>query len=144
MLWRDDTGANPDVARRLAQELIVRDRVQMLGGVVFTPNAAAMAPLATAAKVPLVLMNASTSNLTRLSPYVVRVSYTQWQTAYTLGEWAAHHGFKNVYVAVSDYAAGIDSEKAFVKAFTANGGNDCRKRAYAADDSRLCALYAAY
>lgn len=122
IIRRDDTGPNPDVARRLAQELIVRDRVQMLGGVVFTPNAAAIAPLTAKAKVPIVLMNASTSNLTRLSPYVVRVSYTQWQTSYTLGEWAARNGYKNVYTAVSDYAAGIDAEDAFVKAFTAKGG----------------------
>jgi len=101
----------------------VRDRVQMLGGVVFTPNAAAIAPLTAKAKVPIVLMNASTSNLTRLSPYVVRVSYTQWETSYTLGEWAARNGYKNVYTAVSDYAAGIDAENAFVKAFTAKGGH---------------------
>ncbi len=122
ILRRDDTGPNPDVARRLAQELIVRDHVQMLGGVVFTPNAAAIAPLATQSKTPLVLMNASTSKLTRQSPYILRVSYTQWQTAYTIGEWAAKHGFKRAYVAVSDYAPGIDSEQAFVKAFTAGGG----------------------
>ena len=66
-------------------------------------------------------MNGSTSNLTRLSPYILRVSYTQWQTAYTLGEWAARNGFKKVYIAVSDYAAGIDSEKAFEKAFVGEG-----------------------
>jgi branched-chain amino acid transport system substrate-binding protein len=122
VIRRDDTGPNPEVAKRLAQELIVRDRVQMLGGVVFTPNAAAIAPLTAEAKVPLVLMNASTSNLTRLSPYVIRVSYTQWQTSYTLGEWAARNGYKSVYTAVSDYAAGIDAEDAFVKAFRGKGG----------------------
>ena len=65
IIKRDDTGANPDVAKRLAQELIVRDHVQFLGGIVFTPNAAAIAPLATQSKTPLILMNASTSNLTR-------------------------------------------------------------------------------
>jgi branched-chain amino acid transport system substrate-binding protein len=67
-------------------------------------------------------MNASTSSLTRLSPYIVRVSYTQWQNSYTLGEWAATHGFKKVYTAVSDYAAGTDAEEAFVTAFKKNGG----------------------
>ena len=122
ILRRDSTGPNPNVARRLAQELIVRDKVQMLAGLVFTPNAAAIAPLATEAKTPLILMNASTSKLTRLSPYIVRVSYTQWQTAYTIGTWAAEHGFKKAYIAVSDYAPGIDSEHAFAKAFEAKGG----------------------
>jgi branched-chain amino acid transport system substrate-binding protein len=121
LLQRDTGGPNPGNARRLAQELIVRDHVQMIGGLVFTPNAAAIAPLATQSKTPLVLMNASTSKLTRLSPYIVRVSYTQWQTAYTIGEWAGKHGFKKAYVAVSDYAPGIDSEKAFIAAFAKDG-----------------------
>lgn len=122
ILKRDDTGPNPDVAKRLAQELIVRDHVQMLAGFVFTPNAAAVAPLITEAKIPTVLMNATTSNLTRKSPYFVRVSFTQWQLSYPMGTWAAENGFKRVYVAVSDYAAGVDSEEAFIKAFTAKGG----------------------
>jgi branched-chain amino acid transport system substrate-binding protein len=117
IIKRDDTGANPDVAKRLAQELIVRDHVQFLGGIVFTPNAAAIAPLVTQSKTPFILMNASTSNLTRLSPYIARVSYTQWQTAHTLGQWAARNGFKKVFIAVSDYAAGVDSEKAFEAGF---------------------------
>jgi branched-chain amino acid transport system substrate-binding protein len=121
VIKRDDTGPNPGVAKRLAQELIVRDHVQFLTGIVFTPNAAAIAPLATESKTPLVLMNASTSNLTRLSPYIARVSYTQWQTAYTLGKWAARNGFKKVFIAVSDYAAGIDSEKAFEAGFVGDG-----------------------
>jgi branched-chain amino acid transport system substrate-binding protein len=121
IIKRDDTGANPDVAKRLAQELIVRDHVQFLGGIVFTPNAAAIAPLATQSKTPFILMNASTSNLTRLSPYIARVSYTQWQTAHTLGQWAARNGFKRVFIAVSDYAAGIDSEKAFEAGFAGEG-----------------------
>jgi branched-chain amino acid transport system substrate-binding protein len=121
IIKRDDTGPNPDVAKRLAQELIVRDHVQFLGGIVFTPNAAAIAPLATQSKTPFILMNASTSNLTRLSPYIARVSYTQWQTAHTLGQWAARNGFKKVFIAVSDYAAGVDSEKAFEAGFAGEG-----------------------
>jgi branched-chain amino acid transport system substrate-binding protein len=119
---RDDTGPSPETAKRLAQELIVRDHVQMLAGIVFTPNAAAIAPLITEAKIPLVLMNATTSSLTRQSPYMVRVSFTQWQLSYPMGEWAVQNGFKRVYVAVSDYAAGVDSEQAFIKAFQAKGG----------------------
>jgi branched-chain amino acid transport system substrate-binding protein len=121
IIKRDDTGANPDVAKRLAQELIVRDHVQFLGGIVFTPNAAAIAPLATQSKTPFILMNASTSNLTRLSPYIARVSYTQWQTAHTLGQWAARNGFRRIFIAVSDYAAGVDSEKAFEAGFAGGG-----------------------
>jgi branched-chain amino acid transport system substrate-binding protein len=121
IIKRDDTGANPDVAKRLAQELIVRDHVQFLGGIVFTPNAAAIAPLATQSKTPLILMNASTSNLTRLSPYIARVSYTQWQTAHTLGQWAARNDFKKIFIAVSDYAAGVDSDKAFEAGFAGEG-----------------------
>jgi branched-chain amino acid transport system substrate-binding protein len=122
ILRRDDTGVNPEVAKRLAQELIVRDRVQLLAGVVFTPNAAAIAPLTVEAKIPLVLMNATTSSLTRLSPYIVRVSFTQWQLSYTMGAWAARNGYKRVYVAVTDYSAGIDAEEAFIKGYTQNGG----------------------
>jgi branched-chain amino acid transport system substrate-binding protein len=122
IIRRDDTGPQPEVAKRLARELIVDDHVQFLGGIVYTPNAAAIAPLATQSKTPLVLMNASTSNLTQLSPYIVRTSYTQWQTSYTLGQWAAEHGYKRVYTAVSDYSAGTDAEKAFQAGFTSKGG----------------------
>ena len=119
---RDDTGPNPDVARRLAQELIVRDKVRFLAGVVFTPNANAIAPLATQSKTPLVLMNATTSSTTRQSPYIVRVSLTQWQFAHPLGAWAAKNGLKRVYTSVADYAAGADSEAAFSRGFKDAGG----------------------
>ena len=122
IIRRDDTGPNPEVAKRLAQELITRDGVKILAGVVFTPNAAAIAPLATQAKTPFVIMNASTSNVTRLSPYIVRVSLTQWQLAYPMGVWMPAHGFKTSYVAVTDYAAGTDTEAAFEKGFTGHGG----------------------
>jgi branched-chain amino acid transport system substrate-binding protein len=94
----------------------------LLAGVSLTPNAAAIAPLSAEAKIPLILMNATTSSLTRLSPYIARVSFTQWQLSYTMGQWAAQHGFKRVYVAVTDFAPGIDAEQAFIKGFTGNGG----------------------
>jgi branched-chain amino acid transport system substrate-binding protein len=122
ILRRDDTGPSPDTAKRLAQELIVRDKVHMLGGVVFTPNAAAIAPVASEAKVPLVLMNAGTSMLTTLSPYIVRFSFTVWQAGYPLGQWAARNGIKTVFTAVSDFAAGTDYEQAFTRGFTEAGG----------------------
>jgi branched-chain amino acid transport system substrate-binding protein len=122
IIRRDDTGPNPEVAKRLAQELITRDHVQLLGGVVFTPNALSIAPLATEAKVPLIIMNAGTAMITTKSPYIARVSFTLWQSSYPLGEWAAKHGIKTVYSVVSDYGPGIDAEQAFTKGFTDNGG----------------------
>lgn len=122
ILKRDDT-SNPEVAKRLAQELITRDHVQLLTGVILSPAAAAVAPLTKAAKVPLVLdMAAAGAAITRLSPYVVRVSFTLWQESYPLGKWAADQGWKKGYTAVSDFIPGHDSEAAFSKSFTAAGG----------------------
>jgi branched-chain amino acid transport system substrate-binding protein len=121
LVIRDDGGANPDKAKQLAQELIVRDKVQILTGLIWTPNAAAIAPLATEAKVPVVIMNAGTSMVTTLSPYLARVSFTLWQSAYPTGIWAAKK-YKRAYIAVTDYGPGLDSEAAFEKAFTEGGG----------------------
>jgi branched-chain amino acid transport system substrate-binding protein len=123
LIRRDDTGPNPDVAKRLAQELITRDKVQFLTGVVWTPNANAIAPLTAEAKVPFVITNAAGVTTTRLSPYVVRTSFTQWQNCYPMGEWAAKSGgMKKAYILVSDYAPGVESEEAFTKGFVGGGG----------------------
>src|SRR5229473_3056247 len=122
IIRRDDTGPNPDVAKRLAQELITRDKVQFLTGVIWTPNANAIAPLTAEAKVPFVIMNAAGVNTTRLSPYVARTSFTLWQSCYPLGGWAAKQGMKKAYTLVSDYAPGFDGEAAFTKGFTQAGG----------------------
>jgi len=122
LIKRDDTGPNPEVAKRLAQELITRDKVQLLTGVIWTPNALAIAPLVTEAKVPFIIMNAGTAIITTKSPYIARVSFTLWQSSYPLGSWAAKNGLKNVYTLVSDYGPGIDAEAAFTKAFTDGGG----------------------
>ena len=121
LLTRDDTGPNPDKARQLAQELVVRDKVNLLAGVIFTPNAMAMAPVATEAKVPFVIMNAGTAVITTRSPYMVRTSFTLWQSSYPLGQWAAKK-FKTAYSLVSDFGPGHDSEEAFSKAFEEHGG----------------------
>jgi branched-chain amino acid transport system substrate-binding protein len=121
LLTRDDTGPNPDKARQLAQELIVRDKVNLLAGVIFTPNAMAIAPLATEAKVPFVIMNAGTAMITTRSPYIARTSFTLWQSSYPLGEWAAKK-FKSAYTLVSDYGPGHDAETAFTQAFKGGGG----------------------
>ncbi|HWE72930.1 MAG TPA: ABC transporter substrate-binding protein [Stellaceae bacterium] len=122
LVVRDDTGPNPEVAKRVAQELITREHVQFLAGVVWTPNAAAIAPLTAEAKVPFVIMNAAGVELTRMSPYIVRVSYTLPQLVTPLGTWAAQQGWKKGYTAVPDFGPGQESEAAFAKAFTAAGG----------------------
>src|SRR5712692_3634617 len=101
LLTRDDTGPNPDKARQLAQELVVRDKVNLLAGVIFTPNAMAIAPIATEAKVPFIIMNAGTAVITTRSPYIARLSFTLWQSCYPLGQWAAKR-FKRAYTMVSD------------------------------------------
>ena len=121
LLTRDDTGPNPDKARQLAQELVVRDKVNLLAGVIFTPNAMAMAPIATEAKVPFVIMNAGTAVITTRSPYMVRTSFTLWQSSYPLGQWASKK-YKTAYSLVSDFGPGHDSEEAFAKAFEEGGG----------------------
>src|SRR4249920_9254 len=120
-LIRDDTGPNPDKARQLAQELVVRDKVDLIAGVIFTPNAMAMAPVVTEAKVPFVIMNAGTSVITTRSPYIVRTSFTLWQSSYPLGQWASKK-YKTAYSLVSDFGPGHDSEEGFSKAFEEGGG----------------------
>jgi branched-chain amino acid transport system substrate-binding protein len=121
IIKRDDTGINPETAKRLAQELIVRDKVQLITGVVWTPNALSIAPLVTEAKVPFVIMNAGTAMITERSPYIARTSFTLWQSSYPLGTWAAKR-FKTAYVAVADFGPGHDAQEAFTKSFTAAGG----------------------
>ena len=121
IIKRDDTGINPETAKRLAQELIVRDKVNILAGVIWTPNAAAIAPLATEAKVPFIIMNAGTAMLTTLSPYIVRTSFTLWQSSYPMGQWSSKK-FKTAYVAVADYGPGHDAQEGFKRGFTEGGG----------------------
>jgi branched-chain amino acid transport system substrate-binding protein len=121
LIRRDDTAA-PEVGKRVAQELITRERVQALLGIVGSPIAAAVAPLTAEAKIPLVITNAAGVAIPRISPYVARVSFTLWQQAYPLGKWAAQKGWKRGYTAVSDFIPGHDAEAAFTKAFTDAGG----------------------
>ena len=122
LLVRDTTGAAPDIAKRFAQELITRDNVDILAGFGLTPNAMAVAPVATQAKKPMVIMNAATSIITTRSPYIVRVSHTMPQNSQPMALWAAKNGIKRVYTLVSDFGPGIDTEGAFIKAFKASGG----------------------
>jgi branched-chain amino acid transport system substrate-binding protein len=121
IITRDDGGPNPDKAKQLAQELIVRDKIQILTGLTWTPNAMSAAPLTMEAKVPMVIMNAGTSAITTASPYIVRLSFTLWQSSLPMGTWAAKK-FKTAYVAISDFGPGHDAEAAFTKGFTDAGG----------------------
>lgn len=118
---RDDTGA-PEVGKRVAQELITRERVQMLMGVVASPVAAAIAPLTAEAKIPFVITNAGGVSIPRISPYVVRFSFTLWHTALPIGTWSVKQGWKRGFSAVADFIPGHDAEGAFIKGFTDAGG----------------------
>ena len=121
IITRDDTGPNPDVAKRVAQELIVRDKVNYLTGFVWSPNMAAIAPLTTEAKVPYISMNAAAARVMNNAPYMARTSFTLWQSAYPLGQWAAKK-YKHAYTAVSDFAPGHEAEEGFIKGFKEGGG----------------------
>jgi branched-chain amino acid transport system substrate-binding protein len=122
LLLRDDTGPAPEVTKRHAQELIVKDRVDLLAGFGLTPNGLAAAPLATEAKKPMIIMNAATSIITTKSPYIARFSMTLPQVTAPMATWAAKNGIKKVYTLVSDYGPGHDAEAQFKKTFTAAGG----------------------
>jgi branched-chain amino acid transport system substrate-binding protein len=121
LLIKDD-GGQPDTAKRIAQEFIVNDKVAVLAGFTFTPVALAVAPLATEAKTPQVVMAAGTSIITEKSPYIARTFYTIAQTAVPMAQWAAKNGVKKAVTMVSDYAPGYDAEKVFSEEFKKNGG----------------------
>jgi len=122
LITRDPGGKAPDVAKRFAQELITRDKVQFLAGFGLTPNAMAVAPVVTEAKVPMIVSNAATSAITTRSPYITRVSMTIPQVSAPMAEWALKNGVKQVYTVVADYGPGIDAETQFTKTFKAGGG----------------------
>ena len=121
LIVKDDTG-NADMTKRLAQELVVNDKVSLLAGFGLTPGALATAPIATEAKIPEVVMMAATSIITQRSPYIVRTSFSVPQTTIPLANWAVENGIKTVVTVVSDYAPGIDVETAFKQRFEAAGG----------------------
>jgi len=117
-----DDGAVPDATKRIAQELIVNDKVAVIAGFGITPTALATAPLATQSKTPLVVMAAATSSITEASPYIVRTSFTLPQVTVPMADWAAKHGIKKVVTFVADYGPGLDAEKFFKSQFQLNGG----------------------
>jgi branched-chain amino acid transport system substrate-binding protein len=119
---KDTGGIAPDVAKRLAQELVVRDKVDILAGFVLTPNALAVGDVSTEAKKFMVVMNAATSIITTKSPYMVRVSVTLPQLTETFGTWAYKNGIRKAYTMVSDYGPGHDAEQSFQRGFKEAGG----------------------
>ena len=122
IIRKDTGGPNPDVAKRLAQELVVRDKVDILAGFTLTPEALGAAAVSAEAKKLMVVMNAATSIITEKSPYIVRTSLTIPQLEYPFGKWAHAHGMKKMYTMVSDYGPGIDAETWFPKGFKEAGG----------------------
>jgi len=122
ILKDDNPGTSGDVDKRLAQELVVKDKVDILAGFGLTPSAFAVAPVATEAKKPMVVMNAATSAITTKSPYIIRTSMTLPQNSAPIATWAAKNGIKKVFTLVADYGPGIDAEAQFKKTFTAAGG----------------------
>jgi len=121
VITRDDTG-QAVITTRLAQELVVNEKVAVIAGFGLTPLALAAGPIATQAKVPAVIMAAGTSMIVDQSPFFVRTSFTLPQNTAPMAEWAAKNGIKKVVTLVSDYGPGIDAEKAFKDKFTADGG----------------------
>jgi branched-chain amino acid transport system substrate-binding protein len=119
---KDTGGPAPDVAKRLAQELVVRDGVDIIAGFALTPEALGAADVATEAKKLMVVMNAATSVITEKSPYIVRTSLTIPQINYPFGKWVHDQGINEVYTLVADYGPGHDAESSFAKGFTEAGG----------------------
>ncbi|MBC7499606.1 MAG: ABC transporter substrate-binding protein [Herminiimonas sp.] len=122
IIIKDTTGPVPEVAKRLAQELVVRDKVDFLAGFGLTPEALAVAPIAEQAKKPMIIMNAATSVITTKSDYIARVSMTLPQVSGPMATWAVKNGVKRVVTLVADYGPGIDAETAFKTNFIGGGG----------------------
>ncbi len=122
IIRKDTSGAAPDLALRHAKELILRDKVHLISGLDFSPNAAVLVPLLNQAKVPTIIMNAAASGLTTGSPYMSRVAFTVAQVSAPMAVWMRKQGISSVYTIVADYASGHDAEMAFTDAFIAAGG----------------------
>jgi branched-chain amino acid transport system substrate-binding protein len=122
IIRKDTGGIAPDVAKRLAQELIVRDQVDILSGLILTPNALAVGDVSAQAQKFTVIMNAATSIITAKSPYMTRTSTTTPMLNETLGTWAYKSGLRKIYTMVSDFGPGLDAEAAFHQGFKDAGG----------------------
>jgi branched-chain amino acid transport system substrate-binding protein len=122
VIFRDDTGIAPETARRLAQELIIGEHVDFLVGFTFSPNAAAVRDISTQSKVPVLITNASTTNLLANAPYMSRFSYTQGQLTSIMAAWALKNKIKRIYNVFLDFSTGYEAKADFSKTFTAGGG----------------------
>jgi branched-chain amino acid transport system substrate-binding protein len=122
VVYRDVPQADPTQSKALAQELVVKEGVQYLAGFYFTPDAMAATPILEQGNVPMVVMNAATSAIVTKSPYVVRTSFTTWQTSTPVAKVAKDSGTTKVISIVSDYGPGVDAENAFKTAFEKEGG----------------------
>jgi branched-chain amino acid transport system substrate-binding protein len=122
VIFKDTTGPAPEVAKRLAQELVVRDKVDFLAGFGLTPEALAVAPIAEQAKKPMIIMNAATSSITTKSAYITRFSMTLPQVSGPMATWALKNGIKRVVTLVADYGPGLDAETAFKTNLLGGGG----------------------
>jgi branched-chain amino acid transport system substrate-binding protein len=122
LLVKDDTGLAPETTKRLAQELIARDKVTFLAGFGLTPLAFATAPVATEARIPMIVMGAATSVVPQRSPFIVRAGFTVPQITAPIAQWGARNGIKRVFSMVTDYAPGLECERTFIKHFTERGG----------------------
>jgi branched-chain amino acid transport system substrate-binding protein len=122
LIVKDDTGLAPETTKRIAQELVVQDKVSVLAGFGLTPLALAAAPVATEAKVPMIVMAAATGMIPTRSPFIVRTGFTLPQVTGPIAEWALKNKIKRVVTMVTDYGPGLDAEKTFVSVFKAGGG----------------------
>lgn len=122
LIRRDEAGPQPDLVKRLAQELIVRDKVDLIMGIAYTPNAMAIVPLSTEAKMPVIILNAAATPILANAPYMVRISMTMAQTISPMARYMAANGVKRAYLLVAGYGPGIEGEAVFEKVFTGAGG----------------------
>ncbi len=122
IILKDDGGLQPEITKQLAQELIVKENIDILAGFGLTPLALSTAPLATQTKKPMIVMAAGTSIIVQRSPFIVRTSFTLPQNTAPMADWALKNKIKTVVTLVSDYSPGLDSEKTFNKRFTEGGG----------------------
>jgi len=122
LIVKDDTGLAPETTKRIAQDLVVQEKIAILAGFGLTPLALSTAPVATAAKVPMIGMCAATSIIPPRSPFIVRTGFTIAQNTAPIADWAAKNNIKKVFTMVTDYGPGLDSEKVFLKRFAAAGG----------------------
>jgi branched-chain amino acid transport system substrate-binding protein len=123
VIKRDTTGPAPDLTRRLAQELIVRDKVDIIGGIDYTPNAIAIGGISTQAKMPVLIVNAATTGILAKAPYLTRYGFTTAQAVGPLANWAYRNGIRRVFMLASDYGPGIEASTTFDHAFTKLGGS---------------------